>query len=322
MNQNEVIIRSEKVRDYAGIAAVHTEAFQNKSFTGEAVLVDMLRRRRRFDPELSIVAEKDGEIVAHCLLTPCTVWVEGEEVPTVFFAPVGVRPDHQGKGMGGRIIEEGIQRARKKGNALVFLLGHSRYYPRFGFHTHIFGTSRIAITVPAVSDLAVGLSERRVVPEDIPQLMSMWELWYSQGDFAVQPEQDLTEWISLASKFQYSVICCGSEVIGFVKYQTRKPSEITMLLSKDKSSASAILAFIQEKTDEPVESVLHLELHPKMAEMMIPFPFTIEQFHWEAAMAQVLDPEHAAAASYIREAEKKSRLAGPVHWPVEFDLMD
>jgi len=44
-----------------------------------------------------------------------------------------VLPDEQSRGIGGRLIEEGLRRLRESGVDLVFVLGHPEYYPRHGF---------------------------------------------------------------------------------------------------------------------------------------------------------------------------------------------
>ena len=48
-------------------------------------------------------------------------------------APVGVLPDHQGRGVGSALIHAALERARSKGFDAVFVLGEPAYYRRFGF---------------------------------------------------------------------------------------------------------------------------------------------------------------------------------------------
>ena len=42
-------------------------------------------------------------------------------------------PDYQKKGIGGKLIDRGLQLLTSSGVDLVFVLGHSEYYPRHGF---------------------------------------------------------------------------------------------------------------------------------------------------------------------------------------------
>ena len=97
-------------------------------------LVDRLRGDPSYVAELSIVADLDGDIVAHVLFT--VGGIEGRRglVPALILAPVAVRPDHQGKGIGTFLIERAIATCKQSGRAdFIVLVGHPAYYPRFGF---------------------------------------------------------------------------------------------------------------------------------------------------------------------------------------------
>lgn len=52
-----VVIRSERVRDFRGIAQVHAEAFDHALGMGEVALVDVLRHGASYASELALVAE-------------------------------------------------------------------------------------------------------------------------------------------------------------------------------------------------------------------------------------------------------------------------
>ena len=47
--------------------------------------------------------------------------------------PMAVRPDHQRRGIGAALIEAGMTRLAASGCPFVVVLGHTEYYPRFGF---------------------------------------------------------------------------------------------------------------------------------------------------------------------------------------------
>ena len=63
-----IVIRPEQPTDYAAIAAVHVRAFENRA--SEALIVALHRHRAAFDPDLSLVAEEDGQVVGHVLFSP------------------------------------------------------------------------------------------------------------------------------------------------------------------------------------------------------------------------------------------------------------
>ncbi|MFE5322205.1 GNAT family N-acetyltransferase [Paenibacillus sp. NPDC056579] len=142
-----VTIRSEQPGDYHAIAAVNAIAFSYGYGMGEVSLVSALRNRMTFDPELSIIAEHNGNIIGHALFTPQKVLVKGETLDAVILGPIAVRPKFQKLGIGSMLIEEGHKRSTHKGYHFSLLLGHSTYYPRFGYKTKMFGSSHIQIHV-------------------------------------------------------------------------------------------------------------------------------------------------------------------------------
>ena len=48
-------------------------------------------------------------------------------------APMAVLPQWQRRGVGSRMVQDGLERAARTAFALVVVLGHPEYYPRFGF---------------------------------------------------------------------------------------------------------------------------------------------------------------------------------------------
>jgi GNAT superfamily N-acetyltransferase len=47
--------------------------------------------------------------------------------------PMAVVPEHQRRGIGGRLMRAGLERCRALGVPWIIVLGHPSYYPRFGF---------------------------------------------------------------------------------------------------------------------------------------------------------------------------------------------
>ncbi|MDR6557022.1 putative N-acetyltransferase YhbS [Arthrobacter pascens] len=133
----EVKLRSEKPEDREAILALTAEAFSVSPVTGlpvdgEPVEVDLLRRLFDSDeylPELSVVAEVDGEIVGHAIST--RAWADGLEL--LGLGPIGVTPRLQRHGIGSALMRETVIRANAAGERGIALLGSTDYYPRFGF---------------------------------------------------------------------------------------------------------------------------------------------------------------------------------------------
>lgn len=96
---------------------------------GEATLVGWLREDRGWIPELSLVAEADGEIVGHAVATRGTL--AGR--PSLGLGPVSVSPARQRDGVGSALMHAILGAADAMGEPVVVLLGSPDYYGRFGF---------------------------------------------------------------------------------------------------------------------------------------------------------------------------------------------
>ena len=137
-----VLIQQEQKEDYDKVYEVVRVAFACAEHTNydEQNLVVRLRRSAAFVPELSLVAEVAGKIVGHILFTRAVIRTEAQEYGTLVLAPLAVLPDYQGKGIGGRLIEAGHQVAREMDFKSALLVGHPKYYPRFGYRpAELFG---------------------------------------------------------------------------------------------------------------------------------------------------------------------------------------
>jgi putative acetyltransferase len=127
-----MIIREERVGDYATINQIVAEAFKEHPHSNqrEHILVEALREADALT--VALVAEKQGEIVGHVAFSP--VKIDGEFQEWYGLGPVAVRPDRQREGIGRALIRDGLARLRSiKANGCV-LLGEPEYYNRFGFN--------------------------------------------------------------------------------------------------------------------------------------------------------------------------------------------
>jgi putative acetyltransferase len=121
-------IDPEDPADIEGIGLVHVAAFEN---TEEARLVSLLREAGK--AVISLVARADDGIVGNVLFSPVTI----ERTPGGFkaygLAPVAVLPEFEHQGIGSALIERGLEVSRENDCDAVVVLGHTDYYPRFGF---------------------------------------------------------------------------------------------------------------------------------------------------------------------------------------------
>ncbi|NJN71528.1 MAG: N-acetyltransferase [Limnothrix sp. RL_2_0] len=126
-------IREALDSDLALITALAIAAFGEES--SEIVeLIDALLGDPTAQPLLSLVAVQDKNVLGHILFTK--VHFEPKPQPNVaasILAPLAVLPEYQKQGIGGRLIQVGLEKLKAAGVQLVFVLGHPSYYPRSGF---------------------------------------------------------------------------------------------------------------------------------------------------------------------------------------------
>jgi putative acetyltransferase len=120
-------IRREEPADAAAIRAVNEAAFDSSV---EADIVDVLRNK--CDRLISLVAESNGRVLGHILFSPVSLSGHAH-VSVMGLGPMAVLPAHQRRGIGTALVREGLSQCRKMGCDAVVVLGHPKYYPRFGF---------------------------------------------------------------------------------------------------------------------------------------------------------------------------------------------
>ena len=96
---------------------------------GEVALISALRTDG--DVVVELAAEEGGEIVGHALFSRMSA--DPPLCRIAALAPVAVRIDRQGGGIGGALIRAGLDDCRANGVEAVIVLGDPDYYRRFGF---------------------------------------------------------------------------------------------------------------------------------------------------------------------------------------------
>lgn len=126
-----MLIRQEETKDYQNIYHVIKTAFSSaeRSDGNEQDLVNMLRKSKAFIPELSLVAENNGEIIGHILFTKAEIGGSTQ----LALAPLSVLPKYQRQGIGKALIKEGHKKAAEFGYGYSIVLGSEKYYPKMGY---------------------------------------------------------------------------------------------------------------------------------------------------------------------------------------------
>ncbi|MTI19063.1 N-acetyltransferase [Rhodobacteraceae bacterium RKSG542] len=168
------IIRDARPEDTAAILGFYPLAFPEEDLV--PVAQELLSGGDEF---LSLVAEKNGEVVGHVSYSLCGV--EGAENSIYLLAPLAVTPALHKQGIGTALIKEGIARAKATGFKKMMVFGDPAYYGRTGFVTDSAITTPCPIPAEyepgwqsiALSDDAESLSGVLKVPA-IWQKPSLW----------------------------------------------------------------------------------------------------------------------------------------------------
>ena len=123
-------IREAVETDLDNVLLVERLAFGHDK---EAGLVKDLLGDPSAQPILSLLAFDGDRAVGHILFTSVRLENAGDGGSMAILAPLAIVPDAQKQGIGGKLIERGLQLLSEAGVHVVFVLGHPDYYPRHGF---------------------------------------------------------------------------------------------------------------------------------------------------------------------------------------------
>jgi putative acetyltransferase len=124
-----IAIRPERPDDHPFVREVNERAFGGPA---EARLVDMLRAAGKAVVSL-VAVDAGGRVVGHVMFSRVTVDGAPAGLRAVGLAPMSVLPEVQNRGIGSRLVREGLAACKREGCDVVVVLGHAAYYPRFGF---------------------------------------------------------------------------------------------------------------------------------------------------------------------------------------------
>ncbi|WP_439182640.1 GNAT family N-acetyltransferase [Carboxylicivirga taeanensis] len=131
MTKINIEIRETNPKDFEDIMTVEERAF---GYVKEARLTADLLSDTSAEPVLSLLAFHDKKPIGHVLFTRVYINEMSTTQPlNHILAPLAVIPEYQKQGIGGLLITEGLNRLKEMGSEMVFVLGHTDYYPKFGF---------------------------------------------------------------------------------------------------------------------------------------------------------------------------------------------
>jgi putative acetyltransferase len=153
-----MIVRPERATDTEAIATVVADALDDVNI---ARLVAKIRGSEHYVPELALVADVDGEVAGHIMLSYATL-VGAAPRPVLLLSPLAVTPARQRQGIGAALVHAALERADGLGEPLVIVEGIPAYYPRFGFErARAHGIEAPSPTVPEEALMVRKLSAYR-----------------------------------------------------------------------------------------------------------------------------------------------------------------
>lgn len=146
MIRSDIVIRPEVPADFPVIRELvirtFTEHTPYSDGTDVVALIDEIRHGRFYRPELSFVAELDGQIVGHFMFsgfplspTPEGGYDAGAKPELLMLAPVAVHADFYRQGIGETMLRLGLEIAKKTGCKGINVEGDYHFYNRLGFVT-------------------------------------------------------------------------------------------------------------------------------------------------------------------------------------------
>lgn len=126
----KLIIRETTVDDLNDILFVECEAFNSNK---EADLTKEMLSDPSAEPLISLIAISENQAVGHILFTKAHLSNNPDKVSISILAPLAIVPNFQKQGIGSKLVKKGLEILNKSCVDLVFVLGHPKYYPKFGF---------------------------------------------------------------------------------------------------------------------------------------------------------------------------------------------
>lgn len=130
MDLKKFQIRNATNKDTLDVLSVEKAAFGSNI---EAKLVADLLTDESALPIISLLAFDGDSAIGHILFTRAYINDVHHKTIIHILAPLAVIPEYQNQGIGGELINSGLEMLRENGTDLVFVLGYPDYYSKHGF---------------------------------------------------------------------------------------------------------------------------------------------------------------------------------------------
>lgn len=124
----QIAVRERTPSDDQQIGTTITQAFRGPN---EEILVRALRDQG--DIVAEYIALSKDLVIGHVAYSKLSAQSDTRNISAVALAPLAVSPEYQSQGVGSQLVEHSLQELKTIGVDLAIVLGHPKYYPRFGF---------------------------------------------------------------------------------------------------------------------------------------------------------------------------------------------
>lgn len=126
-----MLVRNQTESDDIAIEKITVEAFKDHPFSCHTEQYIIRELRNNNNLLVSLVAEIEGMVVGHIAFS--LVSISNAADNWFGLGPVSVKPEFQNKGIGSKLIREGLIKVKALGANGCVVLGEPGYYGRFGF---------------------------------------------------------------------------------------------------------------------------------------------------------------------------------------------
>lgn len=131
-----IIIRKEEEKDYKKVIEIARDVFWNLYFPGTdiPVIINKLHKSSDLIKDLTYVIEIDGQVEGAIFYTFSKIIdKENNEHLNISFGPVFISSKYQNQGLGKKLINYTIEKAKELKYKAILTLGYPDYYNQFGF---------------------------------------------------------------------------------------------------------------------------------------------------------------------------------------------
>lgn len=143
--------RLENEKDFLEVENLTREAFWDVYRPGcnEHLVLHKLRNAESFIKELDYVALKDDKIIGSIVYSRMFFGTDKKMCEDIIcFGPISIHPEYQKSGIGKKLINYTMAKAKELGFKAVLITGDTNYYNKFGFEC----ASKYKILLPGMSE--------------------------------------------------------------------------------------------------------------------------------------------------------------------------